>query len=323
MRRSIAAVVAAGLFAITIVGCSLAGSSAPSTAPTAADAALVDEGVEALLESSIADFLGGVNPPVQSASRVGTPAAAPLLRLAHVPFDLVRSSRMHRVRTGITSRGSLPPCITLVPAIPGDQDADGIPDTVTMTAGANCTFTQDSLTFSISGVLTEGDPTPTTPDADYMATVNNLVIGLSSGADSASIGLNGGTTVTETAGSLSQSNQMTLTLASTGTDTVNASYAQNWMATFMYSGSELLGSGSLPQGTLSITGTTNYTGNGKSFALAISTPTALTYDPTCTTASQLTAGVLQASFNGSKGSAYITITWNGCQDPTVNFVAGQ
>jgi hypothetical protein len=323
MRRSVAAVVAAGLSAITIVGCSLAGSSAPSTAPTAADAALVDEGVEASLESSIADFLGGVNPPVQSASRVGTTGTAPLLRLAHVPFDLVRSTRMHRVRTGLTSRGGLPPCITFAPTNPVDEDSDGIPDTVSMTAAANCTFTQDSLTFSISGGLTEGDPTPATPDADYMAAANNLVISLSSGANSASIGLNGGATVTETTGSLSQSNQMTLSLASTGTDTVNATYAQNWMAAFSYSGSELLGNGSLPQGTITLTGTTNYTGNGKSFALAISTPTALTYDPTCGTASQLTAGVLQASFNGAKGSAYVTITWSGCQDPTVNFVGGQ
>ncbi len=207
MRRSMAAVVAAGLSAITVVGCSLAGSSAPSTAPSAADAALVDEGVEASLESAIANFLGGVNPPIQTANRVGTPATAPLLRLAHVPFDLVRSTRMHRVRTGTTTRGGLPSCITLVPAIPADDDSDGIPDTVSMTAGANCTFTQDSLTFSISGSLTEGDPTPTTPDADYMAAANNLVISLSSGADSSSIGLNGGATVTETAGSLSQSNQ--------------------------------------------------------------------------------------------------------------------
>jgi len=321
MRRSIAAVAVAGLSAITIVGCSLAGSSAPSTAPTAADAALVDAGVEASLESSIANFLGGVVPPTQSASRVGAPAAAPVLRLAHVPFDLVRSSRVHRVRTGLATRGGAPPCVTVVPATPADQDADGIPDTVSMTAAPNCTFTQDSITFSISGSLIEGDPTPTTADANYMATANDLVIGLSAGPDSASIGLNGATTVTETAGSLSQSNQMTLLLNSTGQDTVNASYAQNWMATFTYTGSELLGSGSLPQGTLAVTGTTNYTGNGKSFALAISTPTALTYDPTCTTASQITAGVLQASFNGSKGSAYITITWNGCRAPTVNFVA--
>ena len=124
-------------------------------------------------------------------------------------------------------------------------------------------------------------------------------------------------TVTETTGMLTQSNQMTLTIMSTGTDTINTSLAQNWMATFAFSGSQLTGNEGLPAGTVNFTGTTNYTGDGKTFALAVSTPTALTFDPTCNTASQVTAGSIQATFSGTNGSTYVTLTWSGCQDPSI------
>lgn len=327
MRRTTAAALAAGSIALVVTACSVTSPSAPATGPTAADAALVSQGVETSLESSIASFIGGVTPPVQGLGGTGGAVRNPYLRLAHVPLELVKNSQTHGAHAHITTRGGLgnaPSCVTASPNPPTDTDGDGIPDTVTITAQPNCTFQPDSgssFTLSISGSMIEGDPTPTVADADYMATVNNLVLGFSSGSDSATIGLSGTAQVTETTGSLSEGNQLTLTLASTGTDTVNAAYAQNWMATFAYSGGTLLGSGGLPAGTLTITGTTNYTGNGKSFALAMSTPTPLTYDPTCQTNSQITAGVMQATFSGTNGADYVTLTWTGCQDPTVDFVS--
>ena len=323
MRRTIAAALAAGSVAAA-AACSLSSPSSPaSTGPTTTDAAFVSQGVETSLESAIASFLGGLQPPIQGVGVVGAAKRMSYLRLAHVPFDLARSTAMHRVHTVTNARDSMPSCITVTPNPLVDTDGDGIPDTASTVAGANCQFTEDSVTFSIAGSLIEGDPTPTVADADYMATANNLTIGFSGDGDSATVGLNGTATVTETSGSLSQNNNLTLTLVSSGADTVNATYAQNWMATFTFTGSTLLGSQQLPSGTLNITGTTNYNGNGKTYALAVSTPTPLTYSPSCGTSSQITAGVVQATFSGTSGSDYVTLTWTGCQAPTVNFVSSQ
>jgi hypothetical protein len=327
MRHTVAATVAAGIATAWLAGCStLTNTTGPNSGPTTADAALVGTGLQTTVESSIASFLGGVAPPTQSFSRSGARGTLPYLRLAHVPVALVHGSWLgaRNMRSGpghtvVTPRDGVPSCVTVVPATPSDQDSDGIPDTVTMTAGQGCTFTNDTLTLSVSGSMSYGDPTPATPDADYMATVNNLTIGFSNASDTATVALNGAATVTETSGSLSQSNQLTVTIMSTGTDTVNTSFAQNWMATFAFSGSPLMANQGLPAGSVSFTGTTNYTGNGKSFALAISTPTALTFDPTCTTASQVTAGTLQATFSGTNGTAYVSLTWSGCQDPAIYF----
>jgi hypothetical protein len=321
MRRSTAAAFAAGSIVAVIAACSLTSPSSPaSTGPTTTDAAFVSQGVETSLESAIASFLGGITPPLQGVGVVGAAKTIPYLRLAHVPFELARSTATNHLHAVLHARQGVPSCVTVQPDPPIDTDGDGIPDTVTMTAAANCQFTQDSLTFSLGGSLIEGDPTPTVPDADYTATVNNLVIGFSGNGDSATIGLDGTATVTETSGSLTQNNNLTLTLVSSGTDTVNATYAQNWTATFAFSGSTLLGSGQLPNGTLTITGTTNYSGNGKSYALAISTPTPLTIDPSCSTGSQVTAGVVQATFSGTNGADFVTLTWTGCQAPAVAFV---
>lgn len=323
MRRTIAAALAAGSVA-AVAACSISSPSSPaSTGPTTTNAAFVSQGVETSLESAIASFLGGVQPPIQGVGVVGAAKTMPYLRLAHVPFDLARSTAMHRVHTVINTRQGAPSCVTMTPNPSVDTDDDGIPDTVSTVAGPNCQFTEDSLTFTISGSLIEGDPTPAVADADYMATANNLTIGFSGNGDSATIGLNGTATVTETTGSLSQNDNLTLTLVSTGADTVNATYAQNWMATFTFNGSTLLGSQPLPSGTLNITGTTNYSGNGKTYALAISTPTPLTFSPSCNTSSQITAGVVQATFSGTSGSDYVTLTWTGCQAPTVVFVSSQ
>jgi hypothetical protein len=331
MRHAVAATVAAGMTAVLFTACSsLTSSTSPSSAPTATDGALVAQGVQTSVESSIASFLGGVQPPTQSFSTT-SPGTIPYLRLSHVPADLAHGaylglpgSRTRRAHAVVTTRDNGPPsCVTVVPNPTVDTDGDGIPDTVSMTAGPNCSFTNDSLTFSVSGSLVEGDPTPSVPDADYMATLNHFTIGVNSGGDSATIAMNGTATVTETTGSLSQANQLTLAIMSTGADTVNTSFAQNWMATFTFTGQQLTANTGLPAGTLGFTGTTDYTGNGKSFALAISTPTPLTFDPTCTTNSQITAGTVQATFSGTNGAAYVTLVWSGCQEPTTTFVAPQ
>lgn len=324
MRRFTAAALAASSILAVAAACSLSSPSSPaSTGPTTTDAAFVSQGVETSLESAISSFLGGLTPPIQGAGIVGAAKTMPYLRLAHVPFDLARSTAANRVHTVIHTRQGVPSCVSVSPNPPIDTDGDGIPDTVTMTAPANCQFTEDSVTFSIAGSLIEGDPTPTVADADYAATANNLVIGFSGNGDSATIGLNGTATVTETTGSLAQSNNLTLTLTSSGTDTVNATFGQNWMATFAFSGSTLVGSQTLPNGTLTVTGTTNYSGNGKTYALAITTPTPLTFDPTCGTSSQITAGVVQATFSGTDNHDFVTLTWSGCAAPTVNFTSTQ
>jgi len=278
----------------------------------------VAQGVETSVETSVESFIGGVQPVIPAARRTRQSPALAYLRLAHVPLRLLHGRQQSALRPGVVVRSDSS-CVTTVPASPADQDGDGIPDTLVTAAAPNCTLVSDSLTLTVSGSLTLGDPTPTTADADYTTTIDNFVIGLTSGSNTASISLNGTADVSETTGLLTESNQLTLGLSASGSETLNATYAQNWMAMFAFSGPQLTGSTSLPAGSLSITGTTNYTGAGKSFALAITTPTALTFDPSCSTASQITSGTVKAVFSGTSGSAFVTLTWSGCEDPVVNF----
>jgi hypothetical protein len=307
--------------AAVLVGCSTTKSTAPNTAPTQAEAQSVAEGVESSVQLSVSSLIGGVNVGalIPSGDRARSTGTMPYLRLARVPVNLIRGLRPNAGRVPIGVRGGMPSCIVQTPASPVDQDGDGIPDTLTLTAGAGCTFANDSVTISVSGSIDLGDPTPTTADADYVSTVNNLVFGVATGADTATIGLNGTATVTETTGSLSEANQLTLNLTSNGTQAINASFAQNWMSVFTFTGAQLTANAGLPAGSLSVTGTTNYTSSTSSFALAVSTLTPLSYDPTCNTMSQITAGEVKAVFSGTTKTAFVTVTWSGCQDPTVVF----
>jgi hypothetical protein len=321
MRQIGAACVAVGIVTILVGGCSSSSTTAPSNAPTQADAEVLAQGVESSIESSIASLIGGVQPILPSGSRTRSSPGLAYLRLAHIPLDLAHSRHISGGRPAIVVRDA-PSCVSQVPASTTDEDSDGIPDTVTTTAAPNCQLSStDSLTLTASGSIILGDPTPTTADANYTATVDNFVVGLTSGTNTASIALNGTADVSETTGMLTESNQLTLTLTASGADSLDASYAQNWMAMFTYTGSPLSGQSSLPAGSLSIAGTTNFTGDGKTFALAISTPTALTFDPSCATASQITAGTVKAVFSGTGGSTFVTLTWSGCQEPVVTLTS--
>jgi hypothetical protein len=323
MRYTTAAQLAGVMTAALLAACSTTKSStAPNAAPTQADAQSVAEGIEGSLQLSVSSLIGGVNVGalLPSASRARATRTMPYQRLAFIPANMIRGLRPNAGRVPIGVRGGGPPsCVVQTPASPTDQDGDGIPDTLTLTAGAGCTFTPDTTNITIAGSIVLGDPTPTTADADYVSTVNHLVFGITSGSDSATIGINGTATVTETTGSLSEANQLTLTLASNGTTVINASYAQNWMSVFTFTGSQLTADNGLPAGSLSVTGTTNYTTAAHSFALAVSTLSPLAFDPTCNTMSQITGGSVKAVFSGTTGASFVTMTWSGCQDPTVTF----
>ncbi|GEM_PF-3253545 len=320
MRHATAAHVigAAGLLCLT-TACSSNTSTAPNAAPTQADAQYVAQGMQTAIQSSLSSFLGGVSPVLPRADRIGPS----LVGFARLPQALLHGTAGAPMRFGIDrNTNSVPSCVVLSPAQPVDSDNDGIPDTATLTAAPHCTQQIDSVTtLAISGSIAEGDPTPTTPDANYTESVSNLHLALTTTGASATIGMNGTANVSQAPGVLTLDNLLTLAIATTqNNQTFSATYANNWTAVFQYSGTSLVGSSTLPGGTLSVTGSTAYTSASKAFSLAITTPTPLTVDPTCNAASPVTGGVLKGVFSGSNGSAYLTITWSGCQAPVVQFV---
>ena len=66
----------------------------------------------------------------------------------------------------------------------------------------------------------------------------------------------------------------------------------------------------LPAGTFSISGNESFTVNGTTYAFTVSTPAALTVDPSCATG--VTSGAVTVGFSGQGGTGTATITWTAC-----------
>jgi len=67
-----------------------------------------------------------------------------------------------------------------------------------------------------------------------------------------------------------------------GTVTQSGSIAQNWNADFTCAAGSMFDlDGVLPDGTFSISGGSNWTGNGQTYAFTVQTPTRLVHDADC------------------------------------------
>jgi len=60
---------------------------------------------------------------------------------------------------------------------------------------------------------------------------------------------------------------------------------------------------------------------GRSAAATLTTPTALTFAPSCD--SRITAGVVEASYTVAGQQASISVEWSGCGNRTVDYQPGE
>ena len=110
-----------------------------------------------------------------------------------------------------------------------------------------------------------------------------------------------------------------------GAVTHSATIAQNWNANFTCAtGSTFDLDGVLPDGALSLSGSSNWTGDGQSFfVFTVQTPTPLVHDADCTLDPDIVAGQLRALAAGQQGGAYIRVQFRGCGLQPIVTLIGQ
>jgi hypothetical protein len=203
----------------------------------------------------------------------------------------------------------------------GDSDGDGTPDEVTFTwALPACSFTGfRGGELEITGTMVVSDRTPSAPDFDFEASLDDLTWRLTSPNDrwSYTAVRNGSRVITGSAAGFSVSN--TVTVERTYPVRAPGTVSHNLLLSFTPADGETLEVGEpLPDGTFTKSGTFTWSRHGRSRTFTVTTTAPLEWDASCTTDRKIVAGEIRAALpNGS----YIRTVWTGCgEEPTRSFV---
>jgi hypothetical protein len=205
-----------------------------------------------------------------------------------------------------------------------DSDGDGVPDDFTITWNADsCTVSGDSLTFRTSGSIRVTDPGMT---AGFDLTYSNIQFRLDHvNGDYVQIGFNGTHGVSASTTTANLDENITLTLAVRDGGVMHSgSIAQNWNAGFTAATGQMFDvDGVLPDGAMTLNGSTTWTGNGETFAFSVVTATPLEHDADCTLEPDVIAGQLRALVSGNQGGAFIRVLFTGCGVEPIVTLIGQ
>jgi hypothetical protein len=202
-----------------------------------------------------------------------------------------------------------------------DSDGDGSPDHATLTfALPACSFTGfRGGTLEITGTIELSDPTPSSPDFAYQATLTDFQFRFTSPNERRSFTAvrNGTRTLTGNAASASLTNNITVVRSVTGR--ADATVSHNTLLTFTPAEGESLAEGQpLPDGTFVKSGTLIWSRNGRSRTFTVTTAEPLVWDASCTTDRKIVSG--EVHWTLADGS-YIKTVWTGCgEDPIRSFV---
>jgi hypothetical protein len=198
-----------------------------------------------------------------------------------------------------------------------DSDGDGIPDDQVQTyVDPPCSVTGfRGGTFAVTGTLEARDST-SADSTSYLLTLTNLAwtaTDSGTGTRSYTATRNGSRTRVQT--DSSEVLTSNLTIVRNRPSLANTTITLSTTVEFM---PQTLVGQSLPSGQLVVNGTWHWTRSTEDWAITVSTPTPLVYDPTCTTTPQrITSGQLSlgGTINGADGT--LTLTFSACgTDPT-------
>ena len=98
---------------------------------------------------------------------------------------------------------------------------------------------------------------------------------------------------------------------------------EHWTVALTPTGGPLPNDESVPDASITIAGTFEYSRSGQQYSLDVTTPTPLTYDADCNdTQQRIRAGELRAAGTIEGQDGYVQLVWNDCGDkPEVRFVA--
>jgi hypothetical protein len=216
----------------------------------------------------------------------------------------------------VSSATQPPTCVTVSPSPVVDTDGDGVPDNATYTF--NCTRTRvTGGTTKVTGGATLSDP-----GVGFNLSLSNLTTEVKNGDGSLSYTAvrNGTRAATGSGTQITLAHNLNVTRTVTGSPTAAISNTSTLSFTAA-SGSSIAQGQPLPSGTITASGNYGWVSGSESFNFQLSTPTALSYDASCTSDLKITAGVLRATLLGTGANGFIRITFNGCgASPTVIFL---
>jgi len=204
-----------------------------------------------------------------------------------------------------------------------DSDADGVPDDLVVTfSSPACTTFGDSGTAIASGSFRVTDPGL---DPGFTIAYSNVRLRFESATsdDYLDFRLNGTQGVATTTTSADLHEFLDLTVAArAGTQVANVTLQDNWTASFTAdTGGTYDVRAPLPDGSISITGSSAWSGSGINASLGVATLEPLTYQATCTNEPVFESGQLRALIIGNRGGAFVRVQFIGCgQEPIVTLV---
>jgi hypothetical protein len=202
-----------------------------------------------------------------------------------------------------------------------DTDGDGAPDNATFTfALPACSHTGfRGGTLEVTGSINISDPTVSTPDLNYVATLSDFQFKLTSPSEARTFTAtrNGTRTLSGDGTGATLSNN--ITLVRSAPNRADATITHDFSISFTPAEGESLVLGmALPNGTFTKDGTLTWTRGQISRSFTFSTVTPLVWDASCTTDRKIASGEIHAIL---PDGGYIKTVWNGCGvDPTRTFV---
>ncbi len=202
-----------------------------------------------------------------------------------------------------------------------DTDDDGAPDNATFTfALPACSFTGfRGGSLEITGTVDLSDPTPSSADFAYQATLHDLEFKFTGpqGNLSFTATRNGTRVLSGNASGASLSNN--ITVERTFPVRQPAAVTHNLLLTFTPDPGESLVLGQpLPNGTFVKSGTFTWTRGSNTRTFVVTTVTPLVWDASCTTDRKIASGEIHATLGGG---GYVRTVWSGCGvDPVRTFV---
>lgn len=212
-----------------------------------------------------------------------------------------------------------PVCAPIItPASPTNSDGDPVPDSIRVDF-TGCTFTRGVMVHTLAGLIDIIDPTPTTTDYAVRHLLTNFTRSLENTLTQQTVAArwHGVRQIEGTADTLGQavSNMVTdYTFANGAT----ATHTPNWVARFQadVAGSIVLGN-PLPAGAWTLTGTSTWAKGGLTWSIAVSTITALHFNPACAAEPQFDAGTLKLVVTRVGATSTVTVDLAACGQSTV------
>ena len=214
------------------------------------------------------------------------------------------------------------PCVTA--SSPADTDGDGVPDDASYTFTAPpCRFAGvRGFNLDVVGQLRVVDPAPGTAGFGAVVDFTNFRFSLTTDDPDKnySVTRNGRVTLTGSTAGLELSSEMQILRTFSGLS--DAAVEHVWTIGFEPE-STLQINQPLPNGSVTIAGTVNWSRGDETFELTLTTLTPLHYNAACdATGQRFDAGELAVSGTFGETPGTLHIGWGGCgDDPNIVFVA--